>query len=64
MYIDAFIKGLRTNPFNESLIRNKATSMAKIRNQVVTHIEVEETMRSQRVEERQQKRVYKENRHS
>jgi len=36
------VKGLRTNPFSESLLRDKVETMAKVQRRTTTHIEAEE----------------------
>jgi len=49
MFVDVFIKGLRANPFNESLIQNKVKSMTE---NWKSHIEVEEDLRWKKLKEK------------
>lgn len=46
--MEAFVKGLKVNSFSESLVRNLATFLAKIRIRASKHIEVDDIMRSKR----------------
>jgi len=52
MLVGAFVKGLRANPFSESLIRAPATTLAEVRNRATIYIETEEAMQRKRLEER------------
>jgi len=52
MVLEAFMKGLQTNPFSESLLRDRPETMAEVRRKAITHIDAEETMKWKRVEER------------
>jgi len=45
MFVDAFVKGLRTNPFSESLLRDKVETMAMVYRRATTHIEAEEVLK-------------------
>jgi len=45
MVIDAFVKGLRANPFSDSLLRNRAASMTEVRERASVHIATEEAIR-------------------
>lgn len=38
MFVDAFIKGLRANPFSESLIQNRVDFMAERTDRVLGHL--------------------------
>jgi len=50
MFVDDFVKGLQGNPFCESLLRNKAHSMVKIKNTVTIHIKAKEFVLGKRAE--------------
>jgi len=43
--VDAFVKGLRANSFNESLVKNLAISLAEVRLRASIHIETEDVIR-------------------
>jgi len=45
MFIDAFVKRLRENPFSESLLREKVKIMDEIRRRATTHIKEKEEMK-------------------
>jgi len=53
MLVGAFVKGLHTNPFSESLIKSPTTSLLEIRGRAAIHIEIEEATQRKRAEERQ-----------
>jgi len=42
MFVDVFIKGLRANPFSESLIRIRVDYMTEILSRALSYLEVEE----------------------
>jgi len=52
MLVGAFVKGLRANPFSESLIRLPAATLVEVRSRAAIHIETEETMQRKRAEEK------------
>jgi len=41
MVVATFVKGLRANPFSDSLIWNNAESMAEVRERAMAHNEAE-----------------------
>jgi len=48
MVVDAFLNGLRANPFSESLLRNRAKSIAEVRKRSSTFTKDEEALRRKR----------------
>ena len=50
--VDAFLKGLTTNSFSESLVRIPALSLSEIRLRETTHIELEDVMRQKHRQEK------------
>ena len=52
MFIEAFKKGLRANPFSESLLREKPKTIVEVLRRATTHMDAEETMKQKRFEER------------
>jgi len=50
--VDAFVKGLRANSFNESLVKILTLSLSEIRLGATTHIKVEDVMRQKRWQEK------------
>jgi len=48
MFIEAFVKGLRANPFSESLLWDKPETMVEVRRRATTHMDAEETMKQKR----------------
>jgi len=52
MFVEAFVKGLRENPFSKSLLRDKVETMAEVRRRATRHIEAKEVMKKKWVEER------------
>ena len=44
MVVIAFVQGMTTRLFNDSLIRNLAEMLSKVRERATTHIEAEEVM--------------------
>ena len=44
MVVVVFVKGMWASPFSDSLIRNRAESMAEVRERAVAHIEAKEAI--------------------
>jgi len=55
MLVGAFVKGLRANPFSESLIKLLATTLAEVRGRAAIHIKIEEAMQKKRAEEKEKR---------
>jgi len=45
------MKGLRVNPFNDSLLQDRLETMVEVCRRATTHIDAEETMKQKRAEE-------------
>jgi len=58
MVIYAFVKGLRPNPFSDSLLRERQMSMTEIRERVSVHTITEEAIRRKKSSERQDEGRY------
>jgi len=58
MFVDAFVKGLRANPFSESLLRERVKFMTEVCRRATTHIEAEEVMKGKRAKERRPRNKY------
>jgi len=52
MFIKAFVKGLRANPFSESLLQDKVKTTVEVRQRATIHMKADEVMKLKRVEER------------
>jgi len=59
MVLATFVKELKVNPFNDSLIQNWAKSMAKIRERATTHIEAKEAIQRKKVNKPPKQERYK-----
>ena len=44
MVVVAFVQGMTTSPFNDSLIRNSAETFSEVRQRAIAHIEAEKVM--------------------
>jgi len=44
MVVVAFVKGMTTSPFSDSLIKNRAKTLSEVHERATTHIEAEEVM--------------------
>jgi len=44
MLVVAFVQGMTTNPFSDSLIKNPAETLSKVRGRSTAHIESEEVV--------------------
>lgn len=62
MVIDDFVKGLRANPFSDSLLRNRVVSMTEVRERASVHIATEEAIRQKKAHERHGEVKYREQR--
>jgi len=60
MVVDAFVKGLRANPFSDSLLRERPMSMMEIRERVSVHTITKEAIRRKKPSERQDEGRYQE----
>jgi len=58
--VAAFIKGMTTSPFSDSLIQNKAKTLFEVRKQVTTHIKAEEDVLRKNDSSRSKQSRYKE----